>query len=91
MLNLTETLCNFRLSVVVLHFSNPVYFVISGLKIAGAKILVCNDQGKQYGEVCPNCLGKGFDWLSDRFEQLNQPRQKIARWQPQRLPIPMGA
>ncbi|MDX2214961.1 MAG: hypothetical protein SFY66_16860 [Oculatellaceae cyanobacterium bins.114] len=40
-----------------------------------AKIIVCNDQGKYCGEVCPTCLKKGFDWLSDRFEQLNQPKK----------------
>ena len=55
-----------------------------------AKILVCNDQGKYYGEVCPKCLENGFDWLSDRFEQLNQPKRKIALRQT-RIELPVGA
>lgn len=37
-----------------------------------AKVIACNDQGKSYGEVCPACLKEGFDWLSDRFDQINQ-------------------
>jgi len=37
-----------------------------------AKVIVCNDQGKAYGEVCPHCLKQGFGWLSNRFDQLNQ-------------------
>lgn len=26
-----------------------------------AKIIVCNNQGNCYGEVCPECLEKGFN------------------------------
>lgn len=36
-----------------------------------ARILICNDQGKSYGEVCPNCIHKGFGWISSQFEQLH--------------------
>ncbi|NJP08239.1 MAG: hypothetical protein HC866_01155 [Leptolyngbyaceae cyanobacterium RU_5_1] len=56
-----------------------------------AKILVCNDQGKHYGEVCPKCLEKGFDWLSDRFDLLNQSKRKVAQRQTRSLEIPVGA
>ncbi len=42
-----------------------------------ARIIVCNDQGNDYGEVCPKCLRKGFSWLSDRFEQLSQPQKSL--------------
>ncbi|UBF30055.1 hypothetical protein K9N68_38340 (plasmid) [Kovacikia minuta CCNUW1] len=40
-----------------------------------AKVIVCSDQGKYYGEVCPNCLRAGFHWISDRVDQLNQPKK----------------
>lgn len=40
-----------------------------------AKVILCNDQGKSYGEVCPHCLKEGFTWISDRFTQLNQVKQ----------------
>jgi predicted amidophosphoribosyltransferase len=56
-----------------------------------AKIIVCNDQGNNYGEVCPECLKKGFVWLSDRFEQLNQPKKIVAMRPPQNLKAPVGA
>lgn len=56
-----------------------------------AKIIVCNDQGNDYGEVCPQCLEKGFDWLSDRFEQLNQPKKKVVIRRTPQLEIPIGA
>lgn len=59
-------------------------------EMAEAKILVCNDQGKHYGEVCPKCLEKGFDWISDRFEQLNQPKRKVTV-RPPRTEIPVSA
>ncbi|MBW4619883.1 MAG: hypothetical protein KME17_11080 [Cyanosarcina radialis HA8281-LM2] len=50
-----------------------------------AKILVCNDRGQYYGEVCPQCLEKGFDWLSDRFQKLE--RLKIKADLPQALTL----
>ncbi len=40
-------------------------------ELTEAKIIVCNDQGQSYGEVCSECLEKGFYWLNDRFKQLN--------------------
>lgn len=53
-----------------------------------AKVIICNDQGKKHGEACPACLGRGFNWLNQRFEQrfeqLNTPSLKgvIKRIQP---------
>lgn len=42
-----------------------------------ARVIACNEQGSYYGEVCPDCLKKGFYWLSDRLDQINQPKQKL--------------
>jgi hypothetical protein len=39
-------------------------------KLKEARIIICDNQGTKYGDVCPDCLGKGFNWLSDRFERL---------------------
>lgn len=54
-----------------------------------AKVIVCNDQGKYYGEVCPECLKNGFNWLSDRFDQITQVRKtiKIRPTQKQKVPV----
>jgi hypothetical protein len=60
-------------------------------EMAEAKILVCNERGEHQGEVCPKCLRKGFDWLSDRFEQIAQPKRKITLRQSRSLEIPIGA
>jgi hypothetical protein len=43
-----------------------------------ARIIVCTDQGASCGEVCPDCLDRGFQWLQYRFDQLNRP-QKTTR------------
>jgi predicted amidophosphoribosyltransferase len=56
-----------------------------------AKVIVCNDLGKAYGEVCPHCLEKGFNWISDRFSQLNQPKRKVALRQARNLKLPVSA
>ncbi|MBV8887242.1 MAG: hypothetical protein JO235_25050 [Chroococcidiopsidaceae cyanobacterium CP_BM_RX_35] len=56
-----------------------------------AKVIICNDQGNCYGEVCPKCLDKGFHWLSKRFEQMNQIKQTVAIGQSRNLEVPIGA
>jgi hypothetical protein len=60
-------------------------------EMAEARIIVCNDQGKDCGEVCSICLSRGFDWLSDRFDQLNQAKKPVLMRRTQRLEIPIGA
>jgi hypothetical protein len=45
-------------------------------KMAKAKVIICSNQGRSYGEACPRCLEKGYSWLSDRFELLNQPQKR---------------
>jgi hypothetical protein len=55
-----------------------------------AKVIICDDQGKSFGEVCPKCLKKGFGWLSDRFEQLNHPKRKAPAAYPEKTKVPVG-
>ena len=55
-----------------------------------ARVIIRNDQGSYYGEVCPECLKQGFNWLSDRFEQINQPKRKVIL-RSTRIEIPIGA
>lgn len=43
-----------------------------------AQVILCNDQGRGYGEVCSHCLGRGLNWIGDRFNQLYEIR-KLAR------------
>lgn len=38
-----------------------------------AQILLCNEQGRSYGQVCPKCLGRGLNWINNQFDTLNQP------------------
>ena len=56
-----------------------------------AKVIVCNNQGKSYGEICSPCLRKGHQWISDRVNQLNQPQRKVTIRQTQNLEIPISA
>jgi hypothetical protein len=58
-------------------------------KTTEAKVIVCSDQGRSYGEACPYCLEKGYGWLSDRFELLNQSQKRsISRsTRPQKVAI----
>ncbi|XHX79055.1 MAG: hypothetical protein RBJ76_03730 [Stenomitos frigidus ULC029] len=50
----------------------PCCFCRQRFERTEAIIIICDNQGKKYGEACSRCLSKGFDWLSDRFDQLGQ-------------------
>lgn len=56
-----------------------------------AKVIICNDQGNGYGQVCPQCLKRGFHWLSNRFEQMDQPKATVLLRQSQNLEVPNSA
>lgn len=56
-----------------------------------ARVIVCDDQGKTYGDVCTQCLNQGFNWLSDRFDQLNRPMKLIPIRRAEQLKTPIGA
>jgi predicted amidophosphoribosyltransferase len=47
-------------------------------EVKEARVIVCDEQGTSCGEVCCECIHKGFGWLNDRFSQLNAP-MKSAR------------
>ena len=61
------------------------------IEMTEAKVIVCNEQGYCYGEVCPKCLKKGFQWLSGQFEQLNQQKATVPIRQTRNRQIPIGA
>jgi hypothetical protein len=55
-----------------------------------ARIIACNEQGKSYGDVCPQCLEKGFNWLNQQFQQLNQPKRNVSIRKTQPVQVPVG-
>ena len=36
-----------------------------------ARVIVCCDRAEGYGEVCPDCIAKGFTWMENRFQKLS--------------------
>lgn len=37
-----------------------------------ARLIICNDQGEIYGDVCPECIARGATWIGNRLQQSNQ-------------------
>ncbi|NJR49023.1 MAG: hypothetical protein HC780_05050 [Leptolyngbyaceae cyanobacterium CSU_1_3] len=54
-----------------------------------AKVIVCDDQGENCGEVCPTCISQGYGWIQEQFTHLSAPLPSVrkARTLKQRLPI----
>ena len=37
-----------------------------------ARVIVCNNHGDGYGDICPQCIAMGRSWIKRRLKQLNQ-------------------
>jgi hypothetical protein len=33
-----------------------------------ARLIVCNDRGDRYGDICPNCITRGGKWIGSQLE-----------------------
>lgn len=40
-------------------------------QILAARLIVCNDQGEGYGDICPQCTAKGSNWVHHQLQQLS--------------------
>ncbi|WP_281172805.1 hypothetical protein [Cylindrospermum stagnale] len=36
-----------------------------------ARLIICDDQGEIYGDVCPECIARGATWIGNRLQQSN--------------------
>ncbi len=75
----------------ILHQQQFCWICNQSFETQEARIIVCNNQGNRYGDVCPECLEKGFNWLSYKFEQINRPKQNISAQRIQKPEMPIGA
>ncbi len=46
-------------------------------KMREARVIVCDDQENSYGEICPQCLSRGFNWLEKQFQQLREVESNV--------------
>lgn len=37
-----------------------------------ARVIVCNEQGYSYGDICPQCIRMGSNWLGSQLQQLSR-------------------
>jgi hypothetical protein len=56
-----------------------------------AKVIVCDDQGDNCGEVCPTCISQGYGWIQDQFNHLNAPLQSVRKSRTFRQRLAIGA
>lgn len=35
-----------------------------------ARLIVCNEQGDSYGDICPQCIAMGSNWIGRQLQQL---------------------
>lgn len=52
-----------------------------------ARVLLCNDQGDKFGEVCPQCIRQGTQWLNHQFERLVQQISRSHLLKPMHSPL----
>ncbi|MES1022541.1 hypothetical protein ABN584_06535 [Gloeocapsa sp. BRSZ] len=35
-----------------------------------ARLIICNDQGDGYGDICPQCMAMGAFWIGNQLKAL---------------------
>jgi hypothetical protein len=35
-----------------------------------ARLIVCSDQGDSYGDVCPECMARGGNWINSQLQPI---------------------
>lgn len=50
--------------------SQPCLLCEQPFHMKEGRVIVCDDHGQGYGDICPQCIGRGFYWISQQFEQL---------------------
>jgi predicted amidophosphoribosyltransferase len=40
-------------------------------KINEARLIVCNDEGDRYGDVCHQCIAKGGNWVQFQLQEFS--------------------
>jgi predicted amidophosphoribosyltransferase len=36
-------------------------------QMSEARLIVCNDRGEPYGDVCPHCITRGGQWIGSQL------------------------
>jgi predicted amidophosphoribosyltransferase len=36
-----------------------------------ARLIVCSSQGDSYGDVCPECVSRGANWIKSQLHQFS--------------------
>ena len=36
-----------------------------------ARLIICNDQGDSYGDICPQCAAMGAYWIGQQLKALD--------------------
>jgi len=55
------------------------YTCDQSFEVKEARVIVCDDQGVGCGEVCSECIRRGFGWINDRFSQLQSPVKAVCK------------
>ncbi|MEP0911262.1 hypothetical protein NDI45_10070 [Leptolyngbya sp. GB1-A1] len=52
--------------------AQPCSLCEQSFEMKEGRVILCDDQGDRYGEVCPDCISQGIHWLNHEFERLVQ-------------------
>jgi hypothetical protein len=37
-----------------------------------ARLIVCSEKGDGYGDVCPECIGRGAHWIKSQLQEFSR-------------------
>lgn len=61
----------FQIECNTLRHSQMCLLCIKEFQMQEARLIICNDQGDSYGEICPQCAAMGAYWIGTQLKALN--------------------
>ncbi|OUL36110.1 hypothetical protein BV372_08570 [Nostoc sp. T09] len=40
-------------------------------QMLAARLIICNDQGDGYGDICPQCTARGGNWIQVQLQEFS--------------------
>ncbi|WP_088893335.1 hypothetical protein [Leptolyngbya ohadii] len=62
--------------------AQPCSLCEQSFEMKEGRVILCDDQGDRYGEVCPQCISRGVHWINHQFERMVQQVSRAHRMKP---------
>lgn len=66
---LSQSLIQLQVECSQLNGTDSCCTCSQSFRMPNARVIACNSQGDPYGNVCADCISKGFTWIESRLQR----------------------